>query len=846
MLIFILLLSLAAVSHVSGGVPFTTSTNIDIKSCPFVFLGKVYQNLYVDTADNKVSVCFKGPRSTSNNDCVLVDKSGGINKGDWITRTRLYEPGSDAHKDLPQLTGTATCYTFIKLFKDDSEYLRFAFYKFGDQGVVRNTMYSPYPFTALDVDVQVDGKKVDTWKTQVRGSSVYKDASACTHAGILWDPLGSSGILGDPRGSSGILGDPLGSSGILWDPRGSSGILWDPRGPSEILGGALLLPNKGLCESGSSVTCSASAELKSSPCGSGEKCEGEGQCVKDAVCTVTGSTVIDVDGNAASVPDRCAYTLLSESGIKLQAVFQDRRRKDISFLDHVILHLDKDVNIHLGQGGRVTLKDKELSLSSTPVKHHDVELTKDQTGVTAKLLKSKYGTSVFFDGYTAQIHMKVPSGTTIQGLCGKSSQTLSGVKVSELSSDSCDKVHKDAVDSTIDCKEITKRCELLKTAPFDSCHSSIKPDPYIKACTDTLCKYPAVDGLKCQFLEAYAKACSLVGKTVKDWGTPTSCSSAKAFCQDKFCSANEFCAEDTSGGTSCLCRPIFASKYRTAKTFGEPTVCDKNSASVSLAGCLMEEKNIDYSVLHLNDKTCKGQRDEKTHMVTFSFNSDTCGTVLTAENKQLKFKNAILAQDSSSSKITRHDEVKIDFSCFYNQPDVETMSFKIKDSSVTQEIVSGAWVYTLTMKAYTDASRTQAVSSSTDILLEQTVWVELKTVGLDDKLVSVVTDSCWATNEKSSTAKLKYDLIVKGCPSSADKTVKVEGNGLGTSNYFSFNMFQFSGKDGDVYLHCKLNLCVKKGNTCTPSSCGGKRRRRSARNRYVDVNPAFITMAWSN
>ncbi|XP_062287328.1 alpha-tectorin-like [Scomber scombrus] len=791
MLIFILLLSLAAVSHVSGA-EFTTSTNIDIKSCPIVFFEKVYQNLYVDTADNKVSVCFKGPRSTSNNDCVLVDKSGGVNKGEWITRTTLYAPGSDVHNELPQLTGKATCYTFIRLLKDTSEYLRFAFYKFGDQGVVRYTMHLPYPFTALDVDVQVDGKKVDTWKTQVRGSDVYKDVSACTHAG------------------------------------------------------ALLLPNKGLCESGSSVTCSASAELKSGPCGSGEKCEGEGQCVKDAVCTVTGSTVIDVDGNAASVPDRCAYTLLSESGIKLQAVFQDRRRKDISFLDHVILHLDKDVNIHLGQGGRVTLKDKELSLSSTPVKHHDVELTKDQTGVTAKLLKSKYGTSVFFDGYTAQIHMKVPSGTTIQGLCGKSSQTLSGVKVSELSSDSCDKVHTDAVDSTIDCKEITKRCELLKTAPFDSCHSSIKPDPYIKACTDTLCKYPAVDGLKCQFLEAYAKACSLVGKTVKDWGTPTSCSSAKAFCQDKFCSAHEFCAEDTSGGTSCLCRPIFASKYRTAKTFGEPTVCDKNSASVSLAGCLMEEKNIDYSVLHLNDKTCKGQRDEKTHMVTFSFNSDTCGTVLTAENKQLKFKNAILAQDSSSSKITRHDEVKIDFSCFYNQPDVETMSFKIKDSSVTQEIVSGAWEYTLTMKAYTDASRTQAVSSSTEILLEQTVWVELKTVGLDDKLVSVVTDSCWATNEKSSTAKLKYDLIVKGCPSSADKTVKVEGNGLGTSNYFSFYMFQFSGKDGDVYLHCKLNLCVKKGNTCTPSCGGGKRRRRSARNRYVDVNPAFITMAWSN
>jgi len=196
---------------------------------------------------------------------------------------------------------------------------------------------------------------------------------------------------------------------------------------------------------------------------------------------------------------------------------------------------------------------------------------------------------------------------------------------------------------------------------------------------------------------------------------------------------------------------------------------------------------------------------------------------------------------------SRHDQVKIDFSCYYNQPDIKTMSFKIKDSSVIQNIVSGAWRYTLTMKAYTDAGRTQAVASSTEIKLEQTIWVELKTDGLDDKLVDVVTDSCWATNDKSPKGSLRYDLIVKGCSSSADQTVKVMGNGVGTSNYFSFNMFQFSGKSGDVYLHCKLNLCVKKkGSTCVPTCKGSKRRRRSTRTSYEDVNPVFITMAWTN
>lgn len=62
---------------------------------------------------------------------------------------------------------------------------------------------------------------------------------------------------------------------------------------------------------------------------------------------------------------------------------------------------------------------------------------------------------------------------------------------------------------------------------------------------------------------------------------------------------------------------------------GEPTVCEQKSALVTLANCLLEDQGIDYSVLHLNDQACKGEMDNMTHMVTFSFDSsDTCGTVV--------------------------------------------------------------------------------------------------------------------------------------------------------------------------------------------------------------------------
>lgn len=41
-------------------------------------------------------------------------------------------------------------------------------------------------------------------------------------------------------------------------------------------------------------------------------------------------------------------------------------------------------------------------------------------------------------------------------------------------------------------------------------------------------------------------------------------------------------------------------------------------------------------------------------------------------------------------------------------------------------------------------------------------------------------------------------------------------------------MFQFSGKTGDVYLHCKLKLCLKENNSCAPV--------RSQKKTYTETN----------
>lgn len=76
-----------------------------------------------------------------------------------------------------------------------------------------------------------------------------------------------------------------------------------------------------------------------------------------------------------------------------------------------------------------------------------------------------------------------------------------------------------------------------------------------------------------------------------------------------------------------------------------------------------------------------------------------------------------------------------------------------------QHVSSGQWSYNLTMKAYTSSDLTTQLDEKQELDLNQQICVELKTEGLDGNAVSVVTDSCWATDQPSPTGNLRYDLI---------------------------------------------------------------------------------------
>uniref|UniRef100_A0A3Q4AB74 ZP domain-containing protein n=1 Tax=Mola mola TaxID=94237 RepID=A0A3Q4AB74_MOLML len=493
-----------------------------------------------------------------------------------------------------------------------------------------------------------------------------------------------------------------------------------------------------------------------------------------------------------------------------------------------------------------------LSLNTTTQSFHGVELSKDQRGITLNMPFTN--TTVFFDGNTAHLYLLLEPVPPVEGLCGNSTNfsqttTLSAAISTSYSFDGCEIQYNDTDNSTVNCNDSTEHCNLMNQTFFADCHSFIDPEPYMNACKNTLCNYQMVDGLRCQFFEAYAMSCNLKHSiTLEDWSSSVNCSAnPQAFCQDQYCSTHEFCGEKL-GETRCLCRAIFASNYKPTNASGEALVCRQNSVTLTLVGCLLEEINIDHSDLHLNDQNCTGHMDQQTHMVTFSFNSsNTCGAEVTMNNSHLTYMNTIMLRNNSMNDIiTRDNQFLTNFSCVYNQPVNQTASFSIRDGPVIEQIVSGVWNYTLMMSAYVDSGRTNLVGSTTEVQLNQKIWVKLKTEGLDGNMVALVTDSCWATNQSSPHGGLQHDLIINQCPNPVDKTVTVEGNGEGTFNFFSFNMFQFPGKDSDVHLHCKLELCPTQSGSCVPScSRSGRRKRSSSGFKAADENSAIISMVWT-
>ncbi|XP_037542272.1 uncharacterized protein LOC119419012 [Nematolebias whitei] len=739
------LLLLFALTAVPGaaGLTFTDDREFNISSCPITYFGQTYDRVYVNVSMAHFVACFDGFYDpATSKDCVVGPKPDVTTEQEIVTSSMI----------LQLLIGAKfNCYVSFALGNNTTDVMV--------NGIVHRTL--------------------SVTNSMANGQYyAFEKANSCRYKGEVYETATTTVI-------------------------------------------------SSTCET---IICNATASLHVTTCGPMETCLGNNMCAitttqppttttttppptttsamplpVHSICTVTGPSVIDFNSQLGFVKDQCSYNMLTGEGISVVVNFLERRLTDVSFPDSVLMKVD-GADILLKQGGRVLLNNSPLNLDSSPQVVNDVEISKDNTGVTARVQIKNLFMTIFFDGITVQILMEGSTGSPPTGLCEDSS---SEARLPGCSSTSCVPQYDYAEDKI--CPNNTDSCFHLNKAPFTSC--DINPNPYFEACTDTLSRYPAVDGLKCQFLEAYARACSLKSNiTLKGWRSKTECRKSSS-CYNTTCSDHEFCAEKSYGETRCFCRANFACELKNSFAYGHPPVCEKHHASLTLYNCLLEEENIDYTSLQLNDPTCRGRFNETDHTVTFTFKSDTCGTEIINNGSSIIYQNTIMNQNVTDI-ITRQDMVMIDISCYQTQPDILTKAFTVIDSSYTGIVVPGPWNYTLSIRAYIDDGCNKLVDSDTPIRLNQQVWVKLSTKWLDGDVLSLVTDHCWATDEPSPFAARSYDLVRNGCP--ADSSVITRENGKGTFNSFAFNMFEFSRGSNKIYLHCQVHLCVKTKENCAP------------------------------
>ena len=160
------------------------------------------------------------------------------------------------------------------------------------------------------------------------------------------------------------------------------------------------------------------------------------------------------------------------------------------------------------------------------------------------------GIDVFWDGVSGvQVSVQDSLRRSLCGMCGyyngnsnddlrlsgtstTTSDTerfaLSWLRGSGNTENNCKPVTSDNTCAARPRRRADEACNVLRNAPFDSCHSAINPESYIADCIDDFCNCSKTsrterDICACQVITNYIRACAQAGVSLDNWVNQTRC-----------------------------------------------------------------------------------------------------------------------------------------------------------------------------------------------------------------------------------------------------------------------------------------------------------------------------------
>uniref|UniRef100_A0A9J8CPI1 Uncharacterized protein n=1 Tax=Cyprinus carpio carpio TaxID=630221 RepID=A0A9J8CPI1_CYPCA len=306
------------------------------------------------------------------------------------------------------------------------------------------------------------------------------------------------------------------------------------------------------------------------------------------------------------------------------------------------------------------------------------------------------------------------------------------------------------------------------------------------------------------------------------------------------CTENETC-QKRGGVYGCGC---LQGQLPNPEIFDALETCASSTGFISLSRCQLFESGFHPENLHLNDPSCKGTLENGRLLFYFDNEGHICGTTLTSNRTHFIYQNSIQSnpRNTDQSIITREIWMNMTFSCAY--PLIQTLSMPMgvqaEGGLISEELPAGQGTYQIRMIPYHDAQFTSPYDGQVQVEVNQQMYVAVDVEGVDRNQIATVLDNCWATPVNDSDYHIRWNLIMRECQNPDDGTVEVLQNGNGTTSYFSFRMFTFSGISDRIFLHCQVHLCLVQNGRCALSCDPGYRRRRR---RSLDFyHSAAITM----
>ncbi|XP_069011698.1 alpha-tectorin-like [Embiotoca jacksoni] len=605
--------------------------------------------------------------------------------------------------------------------------------------------------------------------------------------------------------------------------------------------------------------CHAANDLRCSPasCTPAQQCtvrEGQLGCFDTmSTCTVWGDPhYITFDGALAHFQGTCSYIMTesvshrtNETQFSVVATNNHRGNNRVSFVSAVDIDLLNElehVRVRIGPNKRVMVNGRKVSLPTA-------------AGTLAQVMKQ--GTYIVvnatdfivqFDGRsTLLIRISQNRQNRVKGMCGNSNGDSADDKVfpngtlvrndnhfgnswkAPTSQPGCGSTDEDG-DGLTDCpfmEEFSELCSVItnSSGPFSACHLHSDPQPFFSSCVYDLCLYTPANGMLCSAVSAYERTCSVLGLNIPEWRSALQCAESDP-CEELNCSEHEWCGEK-DGVYGCFCDEHHHRPNN--ESYDSSISCMSSSGTMSVSRCQLFEAGFHSSALHLREDSCNGTLQDGRLVFNFNDDDHLCGTVLRSNGTHFMYENTIQSHvDTHGGLIHRQKSIHLRFCCEYPLTQALSMAVGINpiESIVRRKLPAGHGQYHTRMIAYQDAGFHFPLTSdrNLEIEIDQRLYMEVRTEGVDPHQISTILDSCWATPVNIASHPVRWDLLIAECPNPADGTVKLVQNGISTVARFSFQMFTFTNFSS-LYLHCQVHLCLLRHDNCTAQCYPGYHRR---------------------